>query len=178
MGRITVTETRSEAVDFSIPYSEEKIGLISHIPFALPKWSAIFWPFTIEVWISIVLSCLLFGPGLYAFLKLIDDGSAFDLQSCIFEASKSLLLQCELSFILSLKDHTKMPYSYFISALSKWPSKMPAKIMLLFWCFYTMVIVIGKLNKSSSKLKENPLNLYLLINLFIAYSGNLISSLT
>ena len=83
------------AVDFSMPYQEDRFGLLSHVPAALPKWRAIFWPFGKMVWISVALSCVLFGTSFYAFLRLINDGNAISLLSCILQSAKALFLQCK-----------------------------------------------------------------------------------
>ena len=96
IGGITITAARSAAADFSIPYMQELFGLLSQIPFPLPKWKAIFWPFQIEVWSGILLSILIFGPVFYGFLSAIDDASNMDFTSCMFESAKTLCMQCKL----------------------------------------------------------------------------------
>ena len=93
IGSITITAARSEAVDFSIPYSEEKIGLVSQIPFALPKWKAMFWPFEYSLWLAIVLSFLLFGTFYHLYLSMTNDGVGLDWLSCTGQAAITLCMQ-------------------------------------------------------------------------------------
>ena len=101
IGYITATEARSEVSDFSYSYQEEKFGLLSQKPFSLPKWKAILSIFQLEVWFGILMSCFIFGPILYIFLQVAQDGIGLGLLACIFQSTKALFMQREKSIPLS-----------------------------------------------------------------------------
>lgn len=41
-------------IQFCLPYQDESIGLVSHVPGMLPKWQALYWPYQTVVWIFIL----------------------------------------------------------------------------------------------------------------------------
>ena len=62
---LTITMSRSEVVDFSVPYQEEQLALLSKKQGFLPKWRAIFWPFRPTLWVAILCTIPLFAAGLW-----------------------------------------------------------------------------------------------------------------
>ncbi|XP_066960828.1 glutamate receptor ionotropic, delta-1-like [Macrobrachium rosenbergii] len=68
---ITVTSGRESVVDFTNPYYQESITLISRAPAEKSRTFAVFSPFTVQVWIIIVVSCLAMGPILRLEYKVL-----------------------------------------------------------------------------------------------------------
>ncbi|XP_064080693.1 glutamate receptor ionotropic, delta-1-like [Macrobrachium nipponense] len=68
---ITVTSGRESVVDFTNPYYQESITLISRAPAEKSRTFAVFSPFTVQVWIIIVVSCLAMGPILKLEYKVL-----------------------------------------------------------------------------------------------------------
>ncbi|GIY11553.1 glutamate receptor ionotropic, kainate 3 [Caerostris darwini] len=59
MSGMTITYDRYTAVRFSIPYAFDRITYVTKKPSQKPKTWAIFWPYTLQVWIFIATSVLL-----------------------------------------------------------------------------------------------------------------------
>ncbi len=95
MGWITRTGVRATAVDFAYPYFVSPVGLISRCfvltphcnrynlclfrkPTPLPKYTAILWPFSSEVWISVGVSLGAFVFIYWAFSLLGPVGYGID----------------------------------------------------------------------------------------------------
>ena len=135
IGSITITAPRSTVVDFSIPYVEEKWGLLSQIPFAQPKWKALFWPFHIEVWTGILLSCLIFGPIFFMVLNLSDGEIEMKLQDCILQSTKALFRQCMLSiFIPKLASYNNLLHYFSFKQMASKDASKSYVYCLVFLC--------------------------------------------
>ena len=70
MGGITRTGIRATAVDFSQPTFVSSMGLVSRKPAPLPKYLAILWPYTFEMWLLIVIAMVVTALVYYVFSKL------------------------------------------------------------------------------------------------------------
>ncbi|XP_068225815.1 glutamate receptor ionotropic, delta-1-like [Palaemon carinicauda] len=68
---ITVTGSRESVVDFTNPYYQESITLISRAPAEKSRTFAVFSPFTFQVWLCIAVSCLAMGPVLKLEYKVL-----------------------------------------------------------------------------------------------------------
>ena len=90
---ITITAARSEVCVFSWPYEEEKIGILSRKPSLLPKGRAIFWPFGLPVWLSVLASVHVFVVTLWLMAKVIGGEEAFTLGFCFRASIRSLFSQ-------------------------------------------------------------------------------------
>lgn len=100
-GVLTITGARAEAVDFSLPYFEEVIGLFSIKEGELAKWRALFWPFELRVWVLILLAPLLFGLAWWI-LARGSDPDAKESNSALYyikSSLKILLMQREVKVI-------------------------------------------------------------------------------
>jgi hypothetical protein len=98
-GEITRTAVRLTAVDFSYPYFETPIGIISRKPLPLPKYMAIMWPFQIEVWIAAFFALVLMGPVYWIFLQLGPKGPVYSIGDAVFDVGKCLVMQGECLLI-------------------------------------------------------------------------------
>ena len=45
-----------EVVDFALPFAEENVCFVTHVPPPLPKWQAIFWPFDSFIWMFVLIT--------------------------------------------------------------------------------------------------------------------------
>ncbi len=113
MGWITRTGVRATAVDFAYPYFVSPVGLISRYfvfvnttlpqipcniwlfrkPTPLPKYTAIVWPFSPEVWISVGVSLEAFVIIYWAFSLIgpVGYGIDFDFWDSCSQAMMVLL---------------------------------------------------------------------------------------
>ncbi|XP_064101097.1 glutamate receptor ionotropic, delta-2-like [Macrobrachium nipponense] len=65
-GGITLTDVRDTVVDFTYPYHYAYMGIFSRAPKEKSRALAVLSPFTLEVWIGIILATLAIGPALFA----------------------------------------------------------------------------------------------------------------
>jgi hypothetical protein len=92
-GKITRTAVRSTAVDFSYPYFETPVGIVSRKPLPLPKYRAIMWPFQIELWIAVFFALMLMGPLYWIFLRLGPKGPVYSIDDAVFDVAKCIVMQ-------------------------------------------------------------------------------------
>jgi hypothetical protein len=92
-GKITRTAVRSTAVDFSYPYFETPVGIVSRKPLPLPKYMAIMWPFQIELWIAVFFALMLMGPLYWIFLRLGPKGPVYSIDDAVFDVAKCIVMQ-------------------------------------------------------------------------------------
>lgn len=69
-GKISITESRASAVDFSFPYQYIPVTFITDKPRAFPDKYAIMHPFEFSVWIALAISLMLIQLISYAFFKI------------------------------------------------------------------------------------------------------------
>ncbi|XP_076045830.1 uncharacterized protein LOC143028076 [Oratosquilla oratoria] len=67
---ITITNARRSVVDFTQPYFQETTVLVSRYPAELSRALAVFQPFTLQVWLSLVVALVLVGPVLHSAARL------------------------------------------------------------------------------------------------------------
>ena len=92
-GAITPTALRATVCTFTWPYREEKFGILGKKPSLLPKWGAIFWPFSIETWSCIAGAVVVFTPVLWLSAKIAREEQQFTLIFCFMSCLKSLFSQ-------------------------------------------------------------------------------------
>ncbi|XP_071526272.1 glutamate receptor ionotropic, delta-1-like [Panulirus ornatus] len=99
---VTITESRETVVDFTAPYYFEAATLVSPAPKEKNRSFAILSPFTVEVWLCIIIVTVLVGPLLYLVSRLLvvctgeEEGAQYSLQSLSFNMYRSLMLQTNL----------------------------------------------------------------------------------
>ncbi|XP_066967133.1 glutamate receptor ionotropic, delta-2-like [Macrobrachium rosenbergii] len=130
INEITITESRETVVDFTKPYFLESTTIVTRAPAQLSKAGAIFSPFTLLVWLLLVLATLLVGPLLSLFSWVVDrymsappDSS---LQMFTFNMFRSMVLQGNMI------------------STEHWPHRF----IFLFWylfCFYIYALYQGTL---------------------------------
>ena len=67
---LAVTLHRAKSIDFSLPYTFDEMGLLSHKPGYISKNVALTWPFDTETWIATFLSYFLFSISILFIVKL------------------------------------------------------------------------------------------------------------
>ncbi|XP_071536859.1 glutamate receptor ionotropic, delta-2-like [Panulirus ornatus] len=129
---LTITDIRETVVDFTVPYYQESMTLVSPAPKEKNRSFAIFSPFTAEVWISICLMTILMGPMLYLVSRVLvvyleeQDTALYSLPSFSFNVYRNLMVQGNV-----IKSH-------------RWS----LRFIFLFWyllCFYIYAIYSGTL---------------------------------
>ena len=74
MSGITLTPMRDTVVDFSYPYYITGMTFFTKKPSPLPKIFAIFWPYEINVWISVVVTLPTFALLYWIITKISNTG--------------------------------------------------------------------------------------------------------
>ncbi|XP_064118946.1 glutamate receptor ionotropic, delta-2-like [Macrobrachium nipponense] len=131
INEITITESRETVVDFTKPYFLESTTIVTRAPAQLSKAGAIFSPFTLLVWMLLVLAIILSGPLLSLFSRVMERYMAappddVPLHMFTFNMFRSMVLQGNMNET----DH--------------WPHRF----IFLFWylfCFYIYALYQGTL---------------------------------
>jgi hypothetical protein len=89
IGSITITGSRSTAVDFSVPYYDTGAGFIANTPRELSKWAALLRPYKSNVWIPIIFAIILAGPVFWSIVHR--QHKSFTLSKC-YEMSFKILI--------------------------------------------------------------------------------------
>ncbi|XP_071525273.1 glutamate receptor ionotropic, delta-2-like [Panulirus ornatus] len=96
---LTITDTRETVVDFTAPYYFESATFVSPAPKEKNRSFAILSPFTLEVWLCIIVATVLAGPLLSLVSRLLvvctgeADWTQYSLQTLSFNMYRSLVFQ-------------------------------------------------------------------------------------
>ena len=95
MGGIARNSARETAVDFSYQSFTTRVGFVTKKPQPLPKFHAVWWPFNNHLWISLLLSSVLFSLGYWCFSKLDEKGFSqdFNFGKSLVQALRILMMQ-------------------------------------------------------------------------------------
>lgn len=88
LGGIAVTEKRFKIISYSVPYRFTYLTFATNLPRQLPRFTTFLYPFTIHLWIAIIL-LLLVMPFVYRFLL----HKKRTLGNLFFDTVKSLLYE-------------------------------------------------------------------------------------
>ena len=130
---LSMSEERSQVMDFSYPTIINPLALLSHKPSYLPKFYALTWPFSYNLWIATLLSYFTFSATFYLIIKLADrimEGPKeehFGLYKCLTVVYKSYF-------------HTSVFDRYL-------PVKRAPKLLILIWI--SMIFILSKAYSSS-----------------------------
>jgi hypothetical protein len=69
IGGLTITEPRAQAVDFSYPYFETSVGYFVHVPREMSKAASLLRPYSVNVWIPVLITLVISGPVLWFVAK-------------------------------------------------------------------------------------------------------------
>ena len=86
---MSITHTRFQVVDFSVPYYYDAAKYLSHKPGFAPKWEVLTFPYKLHAWIGIIALFCIFTPLFYCILLLARDKS-FTIPHCIMACYKQL----------------------------------------------------------------------------------------
>ena len=87
---ITISHTRSQVVDFSLPYHYDAVRYMSHKPDYAPKRDVLIFPFSLNAWIAIVVAFFAFSILFYLIARLAGD-QTYPLAVCAVECYKQYL---------------------------------------------------------------------------------------
>ncbi|GFY35891.1 glutamate receptor ionotropic, delta-1 [Trichonephila clavipes] len=119
---MTVTYDRYSAVHFSIPYAFDRITFVTKKPSRKPKTWAIFWPYTLQVWIFLALSVLMVS----VFMTLLRNA---------FKSPKSYKEQ--------FKDTALYMFQALLSQGYYNASEIRCRILMAFWWIFCITVVAG-----------------------------------
>ncbi|GFR22753.1 glutamate receptor ionotropic, delta-1 [Trichonephila clavata] len=119
---MTVTYDRYSAVHFSIPYAFDRITFVTKKPSRKPKTWAIFWPYTLQVWIFISLSVLMVSV----------------LMTLLRNAFKS-----PKSYKEQFKDTALYMFQALLSQGYYNASEIRCRILMAFWWIFCVTVVAG-----------------------------------
>ena len=138
-GAITITQGRGTAVDFAYPYFETRLGIISQKPSPLPRYQAIFWPFSFETWIVLLITVILFSVFYWVLIKhILKDDTLHYPAFCVYE---NLLMKGNVN--AKIKSKPLMMILYNAMAGSPWPNSRTGIIIFTSWSIFSSVIAWG-----------------------------------
>ena len=142
MGMISVTQEREAVIDFCVPFYFDFMGFVAPLPKELPKYEAIFKPFSGYVWILLFTCLVLSGPVYSAILKISDK-----LETSVGDS----FLYC-LSLLLKNTTKDKLNLPQFVSS----------QLFLVSWLVFCIIISAAYTGNLISFMTypgmENPIN--------------------
>ena len=142
IGMLTQTSLRDMAVDFSYPYFYTRMGFFTKKPPTIPKLYAMFWPFKMEVWMSLAVALVAFTMVNLISSKVYKKRvrPSFNLGSVILQTCRMLAMQgMKDSLYLSLEGYDIL----FSSGINKWPITWKTKILLFLWICFSLFVSLG-----------------------------------
>ena len=126
MGKLSLTEDREAAIDFSTPFYFDGLSFVAPLPQELPKYLAIIKPFVGQVWIFVIILVICSGPVYWVLLTASERKAGGDSKEKLAETS----LYC-LSLVLknTTKDRLVLP-----------KKEKSTKIFLVSWFLFCLVI--------------------------------------
>ncbi|GFU06552.1 glutamate receptor ionotropic, delta-1 [Nephila pilipes] len=119
---MTITYDRYTAVQFSIPYAFDRITFVTKKPSRKPKTWAIFWPYTLQVWIFISLSVLMVSILMTLLRNALQSPKSYKKQ---FTDTALYMFQALLS------------QGYYNA------SETRCRILMAFWWIFCITVVAG-----------------------------------
>ena len=142
MSMISVTQEREAIIDFCVPFYFDFLGFVAPLPKELPKYKAIFRPFSGHCWILLLTCLVLSGPVYSAVLQI-----SHKLQTKVGHSS----LFC-LSLLLKNTTKEKLNLPQFVSS----------QLFLVSWLFFCIIISAAYSGNLVSFMTyrgmENPIN--------------------
>ncbi|XP_050690664.1 glutamate receptor ionotropic, delta-1-like [Eriocheir sinensis] len=124
---LSVTSSRETVVDFTFPYFLESTTLVSGAPKEKSRTFAVFSPFTLEVWLCIVVVVAAMGPFLYLLTRPLvlvldhSDQPQYTPQELGFNMYRNFMVQSNLirtsSWVLKIMFFSWYLFSFYINAL-------------------------------------------------------------